>query len=114
MTNEEGTVFTPNSHGAFESADGQILLPGWRVGVGFENFTKAFSDFRYAGPFLSVLVWNFVFAFLSVATTFLLGVFLALIMNDPRMKGRKIYRTLMILPYAFPSFMTSPVVRRHA
>ena len=107
MTNEAGVVFTPNAHGAFESEDGQVLLPGWRVFIGFENFTKAFGDSRYSGPFLSVLLWNFAFAFLSVATTFLLGLFFAIIMNDERMKGRKIYRTLMILPYAFPSFMTA-------
>ncbi len=107
MTNEAGVVFTPNDRGAFESEDGQVMLPGWRVGVGFENFTTAFTDSRYSGPFVSVLVWNFAFAFLSVATTFLLGLFFAITMNDERMKGRKIYRTLMILPYAFPSFMTA-------
>lgn len=107
MTNEAGVVFTPNDRGAFESDDGQVLLPGWRVGVGFENFTKAFSDSRYSEPFLKVLVWNFAFAFLSVATTFLLGLFFAIMMNDVRMRGRRIYRTLMILPYAFPSFMTA-------
>lgn len=107
MTNAEGVVFTPNDRGAFESPDGQELMPGWRVGVGFENFVRAFSDSRYSGPFFSVLVWNFAFAFLSVATTFLLGLFFAIIMNDERMRGRKIYRTLMILPYAFPAFMTA-------
>lgn len=107
MTDAAGVVYTPNDHGQFEAADGTTLNVGWRVFVGWENFTKAFSDSRYAQPLLKVTAWNFAFAFLSVATTFLLGLFLAIVMNDPRMRGRKIYRTLMILPYAFPSFMTA-------
>jgi len=107
MTNADGVVFTPNDRGQFESADGQRLNVGWRVNVGFENFATAFGDSRYSTPFVKVLLWNFAFAFLSVATTFLLGLVLAIVFNDDRLRGRKIYRTLMILPYAFPSFMTA-------
>ncbi|MBM7331913.1 ABC transporter permease subunit, partial [Agrobacterium sp. S2] len=47
----------------------------------------------------------FAFAFGSVATTFLLGLFLAVVFNDVRLRGRKIYRTLLILPYAIPGFL---------
>ena len=54
-----------------------------------------------------MLVWTFAFAFLSVATTFLLGMVLAMTMNDERMRGRKFYRTIMLMPYAFPAFMTA-------
>ena len=51
------------------------------------------------------------FAFLSVATTFALGLFLAIVFNDPRVRGRKIYRSLLILPYAFPGFLSALVWR---
>lgn len=91
--------------GAFTSPDGEQLLPGWRVDVGFANFARAFSEESIRGPFFSVLIWTFVFAFLSMAFTFALGLFLAIAFNDPRMKGRKYYRVLMILPYAFPAFL---------
>lgn len=109
MTNtENGTVFKANDDtGFFEAEDGTTLPVGWRVGVGFDNFVKGFSDGRYAQPFFQVLLWNVAFAFLSVLTTFLLGMVLAIVMNDERMKGRRIYRTIMLLPYAFPSFMTA-------
>lgn len=109
LTNvETGTVYTANgSTGQFESADGETLNPGWRVFVGLDNFKDAFGDGRYAGPFVKVLVWTFAFAFLSVATTFLLGMVLAMTMNDERMRGRKFYRTIMLMPYAFPAFMTA-------
>lgn len=102
-----GKVYTPNAKGNFEAEDGTTIATGWRVFTGMENFTTAFGDSRYAQPFFKVLAWTFAFAFLSVATTFFLGLFLAIIMNDARMKGRKIYRTLMLLPYAFPAFLTA-------
>lgn len=108
MTNREtGVVYTPNDTGNFESDDGDVLTPGWYVLVGPDNYVDGFSDSRYAGPLFKVLVWTIVFAFLSVATTFLLGLFLAVVFNDPRVRGQKIYRTLLILPYAFPGFLAA-------
>ncbi len=106
-----GTVYVPNATGNFEAADGTTLTPGWRVGVGLTNFTQFFSDSRISGPFMEILLWTFAFAFLSVATTFALGLFLAITFNDPRMRGRKIYRSLLILPYAFPAFLSALVWR---
>ncbi len=103
-----GDVYTANDEtGFFESKSGEKLETGYRVWVGIDNFKKAFSDSRYAGPFFKVLAWTVAFAFLSVITTFLVGMVLALVMNDTRMKGRKVYRTIMLLPYAFPAFMTA-------
>ena len=106
-----GTVYRPSATGNFMSDDGATLTPGWRVGVGFANFTQFFSDSRINGPFFEILVWTFAFAFLSVATTFALGLFLAITFNDPRMRGRKVYRSLLILPYAFPAFLSALVWR---
>ena len=102
-----GKVYKPNSRGNFEAEDGTVIATGWRVFTGIENFTTAFGDSRYSGPFLKVLLWTFAFAFFSVASTFFLGLFFAIVMNDERMKGRKIYRTLMLLPYAFPAFLSA-------
>jgi arabinogalactan oligomer/maltooligosaccharide transport system permease protein len=106
---DTGVVYTDNGEGSFEAEDGSTLLVGWRVGVGFENFTKMFTDSRLSGPFLSVLVWTFAFAFLSVATTFFLGLFLAIVFNHPAVRGRRIIRSLLILPYAFPGILAGLV-----
>jgi arabinogalactan oligomer/maltooligosaccharide transport system permease protein len=106
MTNTEtGVVYSDTGHGAFTSDDGEELLPGWNVVVGAENYITAFTDESIRGPLISVTTWTFVFAVLSVATTFILGLFLAIVFNDMRMRGRKFYRVLMILPYAFPGFL---------
>ena len=49
------------------------------------------------------------FAILSVLSTFLLGMLLALLFNDPRLRGKAIYRSVLILPYALPGFVTALV-----
>ena len=107
MTNvETGMTYTPNDRGQFEAADGERLTVGWRVTVGLENFTTAFSDSRYSTPFFKVLVWTFAFAIISVVITFFLGLFLATVLNDDRLWFRRVMRSLLILPYAFPAFMS--------
>ncbi|MDO4792320.1 MAG: ABC transporter permease subunit [Buchananella hordeovulneris] len=112
ITNPEtGVVYSPNENGSFADPDGNELSPGWRVTVGFKNFTAMLADSRLAGPFLSSVLWTFSFAVLSVLTTFALGLVLAVIFNDPRVKGRVIYRSLLILPYAFPAFLSALVWR---
>jgi arabinogalactan oligomer/maltooligosaccharide transport system permease protein len=105
-----GTVYTADeSTGSFRAPDGTELGTGWRVFVGFENFTRVLGDATLRGPFLGVLVWTFVFAIASVALTFGLGLFLAIVLNDWRLKGRTVYRSLLILPYAFPAFLSALV-----
>jgi arabinogalactan oligomer/maltooligosaccharide transport system permease protein len=104
-----GVVYADTGAGAFTSADGEEMLPGWRVNVGFDNFVRAFTDEGIRGPLVSVAIWTFVFAAVSVASTFLLGLFLAIVFNDLRMRGRKFYRVAMILPYAFPAFLSALV-----
>ncbi|WTM65725.1 ABC transporter permease subunit [Humidisolicoccus flavus] len=110
VTNAEtGAVYTDAGNGAFETADGEQILPGWRINIGAENFITAFTEEGIRDPLIKVTIWTFAFAFLSVATTFALGLFLAIVFNSPKMRGRKIYRTIMILPYAFPAFLAALV-----
>ena len=105
----DGTVYSESDRGNFVSDAGKVLSPGWRVGVGFDNFGSVVADSRMAGPFAEIFLWTFVFAFLSVVTTFGLGIFLAVTFNDVRLRGRRIYRSLLILPYAFPGFLSALV-----
>jgi arabinogalactan oligomer/maltooligosaccharide transport system permease protein len=104
---ETGAVYSPDDRGSFVTPDGDRLAAGWYVNVGFENFVRAFTDATYAGPLLKVAAWTFAFAILTVLTSFGLGLLFALIYNDPRIRGRKVLRTIFILPYAFPAFMSA-------
>jgi arabinogalactan oligomer/maltooligosaccharide transport system permease protein len=103
-----GTVYSADGEtGQFVAADGSTLTVGWRVGVGLENFTTAFTNPNYAGPFWKITAWTFAFAFLTVASSFLLGLAIALLFDDKRLRGRRVMRTLFILPYAFPAFLSA-------
>ncbi|GAA1388372.1 ABC transporter permease subunit [Luteococcus peritonei] len=109
FTDAKGVVYHDNGRGAFVADTGQRIEPGWKVGVGLENFRRAFTSPDIRAPFLRVTLWTFAFAFLSVLSTFALGLFLAIMFNEPRMRGQKVYRVLMILPYAFPGFLSALV-----
>src|SRR5690606_6710639 len=104
-----GVVYSDGGRGSFVAEDGTALNTGWKVNVGLDNFVRAFTDQNLQGPLLKVIAWTFTFAILSVATTFALGLFLALTFTRADLKGQKIYRILMILPYAFPAFLSGLV-----
>ncbi len=104
-----GTVYRDLGNGLFESEDGQALGTGWRILVGFENFLYPFENQQFGSALIGVTIWTFAFAAISVGLSFVLGLFLAVTLNDPRMRSRKIYRVLAIMPYAFPSFLSALV-----
>ncbi|BDR52285.1 sugar ABC transporter permease [Bombiscardovia nodaiensis] len=104
-----GLVYTDRGTGAFVAEGDKELKPGWKINVGLSNFTSVFASKQLRGPFGQVMVWTIEFSVISVASTFILGLFLALVFNEPRMKGRKIYRSILILPYAFPAFLSALV-----
>ncbi|MGW3601462.1 ABC transporter permease subunit [Micromonospora sp. NPDC005161] len=102
---ETGQTWTADEEvGAFVAADGERLAQGWKVSVGLSNFTRVLTDKNISGPFLGTLIWNFAFAVASTGGTFLLGVLIALVLHSPRMRGTNLYRVLLVLPYAMPSF----------
>lgn len=107
---ETGTVYTVID-GIFTSEKGEEIFPGYRVWIGFANYVRLITSSAIAGPFARVFLWTIAFATLSVALTFALGLGLAILLNDRQLRLRTIYRVLVILPYAIPSFMTILVWR---
>lgn len=100
-----GTVYTANDDiGAFVNANGERLAQGWKVNVGFKNYVDIFTNPVIAKSFFQILLWNFAFALLVPAITFALGLLLALVFNSEALRGQRIYRSLLILPYAMPAF----------
>lgn len=97
--------------GNFVCPDGRSIDPGWRVITGFENYGSILSNERIRGPLVKVFTWNMIFAVGSVALTFIVGLALANALSDDRIKGRGIYRSIYILPYAIPGFLSVLVWR---
>ncbi|RMG70630.1 MAG: ABC transporter permease subunit [Chloroflexi bacterium] len=78
------------------------LSPGYRVNIGLQNFRQLIEDSDLLTPLIDIFVWTVTFALLSVLTTFVVGLFMAIILNDNTIPGRKIIRSLLIIPYAIP------------
>lgn len=107
-----GTVFVADGgSGNWVAQDGSAprLSQGWQVFVGVDNFTRVLTDSTIRNSFVAILIWNIVFAFLSVLTTFILGLLLAVTLDNSRLRGQKVTRSLLLLPYALPAFITALV-----
>jgi arabinogalactan oligomer / maltooligosaccharide transport system permease protein len=104
VADDEIGVFVPQG-------GGPALNPGYPVTVGFSNFTRFFSDPRLQGPLLTIFIWTVMFAFLSVFTTFAAGLFLAIMLDGSRLPGKKIIRSLLIVPYAIPGVISIVIWR---
>lgn len=105
-----GDVYTVGKIGDkeyFVDSEGkQAFSQSWLQNVGLDNYTKLFTNGAIAKQFLGAFGWTVVFAFGSVLSTFLLGFALALILNDTRLKGRRLYRSVLLMPYAVPGFIS--------
>lgn len=89
----------------------QIFLLGFIDYVGSKNFVRIVKDPKVSGPFLQIFVWTFLWALLSVVLSLAVGLPFALILNDRKLKGRNVYRTLLIIPWAIPVFISALVWR---
>jgi ABC-type sugar transport system permease subunit len=106
VDNMTGVVYAADENqGFFTAEDGTSLNPGYQVQVGTRNFERLLGSPALRGPFIQIFIWTIAFAFLSVLTTFSLGLFLALIYNGYSFPGQKLIRAMLILPYAIPGII---------
>ena len=95
-----------DTRGNFVCDDGELLTPGWVTLTGFNHYLDVLTSRTIRGPLVGVLVWNLVFASVSVALSFALGLLLAVALQHERMRGTAVYRSIFILPYAIPGFLS--------
>ncbi|MCD2348778.1 MULTISPECIES: carbohydrate ABC transporter permease [Clostridium] len=69
--------------------------------IGFDNYLSILKDSSFYSTLLRTLIWTFV----NVGLTVCIGLFLAMLLNA-KFPGKKIYRTLLILPWAVPSYIS--------
>ncbi len=79
--------------------------------VGWRNFTVILEQARRG--LLPVLSWNVTFAVTTMVLNTILGVFLAVLLNNPDLRFRNLYRTLLILPWALPNIITIQIWRSY-
>lgn len=74
--------------------------------VGLQNFKDLFTLDVWRSTFFSVLTWTIVWTFGATTLQVALGIFLAILINQKDLKGKVLFRTIMILPWAVPAFIT--------
>lgn len=100
-------TYIDNGNGNFVNKANQEekLFPGWRAFSPLQNYVGLLTDPVIRGPFVNVFIWTFSFALITVATMFAAGLALAIAM-DKKLRFKSFYKSVLILPYAIPSFMS--------
>ena len=100
FTNINQRIWDPQTK-TFSVADGISTPFEW---VGFDQFKFIFKTM---GPdFKSVLLWTIIWTFGSTITLIVIGTLMAIVVNQNRIKGKTFFRTIYLLPWAIPAFIT--------
>jgi ABC-type sugar transport system permease subunit len=102
----DGAVYRDNGKGSFVTAAGEELEPGWRTRVGFANFDRLFNDPLVRRPFVRVFIWTFFFAVSTVLISFAIGLLLAIALDKNGMRFQRLYRSVLVIPYAIPGLLS--------
>lgn len=85
---------------SFTDADATHL--GDQVFIGLANFVEVFTSSGFLRVTLFTLVWTVV----NVTAHIGLGLFLALVLHRANIRGKIAYRTVLLLPWAIPSYIS--------
>ena len=92
---------------AFTNYDFQHLPPtkllDW---VGVTNFTNIWRLSTFRSAFGAVLGWTIIWALTASTVQIVMGIFNAIIANQPFIKGKRIFGVIFLLPWAVPAFIT--------
>ncbi|ALS74896.1 sugar ABC transporter permease [Planococcus rifietoensis] len=74
--------------------------------VGFDTFAKIFTVDIWRSTFFSVLGWTVIWTLVASTLQVALGIFMAVLVNQKDLRFKKFYRTVLVLPWAVPGFVT--------
>ena len=77
--------------------------------VGLANFVTILQ--RAQRSLIPVFAWNVSFAVLTILINTAFGLLLGVLLNNPNLRFRNLYRTLLIVPWALPNIITIQVWR---
>lgn len=97
---------------AFTNYTYRVVPPAQLVRwVGFENFTKIIAESGWLGIFVDVIGWTFLYAIMASFSCYLLGMIQAMIIESKYVKMKKLWRTILIVPWAIPGMISLMVFR---
>ena len=85
---------------AFTDASLYTMRTGYKW-IGLDNFREIFTG-TFASVFFPVLGWTLAYAALGVITQYAMGMFMAVLLNNPHLKETRLYRALLVIPWAIP------------
>ncbi|AAU25714.1 MULTISPECIES: carbohydrate ABC transporter permease [Bacillus] len=74
--------------------------------VGIKTFSEIFTVDIWRSTFLDVLAWTIVWTLVASTLQVGLGILLAVVVNQKEVRFKKIFRTILVLPWAVPGFVT--------
>lgn len=74
--------------------------------VGIRNFLDIFKVPIWTKTFFGVFTWTVIWTVSATTTVFFGGLFQAVLISNKRVKGKKFWRTIFILPWAIPQMIS--------
>lgn len=74
--------------------------------VGFETFSSIFTLTAYRDTFFAVFSWTIIWTLAATTLQLIIGVFTALVLNQPHIRFNRFFGVIMLLPWAVPAFIT--------
>lgn len=74
--------------------------------VGLETFTNIFTLSTYRTTFVSVFSWTVIWTLSATTLQLVIGIFTAVVVNQPFVKFRRVFGVILLLPWAVPAFIT--------
>lgn len=99
-----------NNRGEFIDAAGNALIPGYTVTIGLNNYQRFLTNPAFRGPLFLIFIWTCAFALFSTLISFALGLLIAIAFGRD-MPGKKVIKSLLIIPFAIPGVLTILVWR---
>ncbi len=84
------------------------VLLNW---VGLDNFVDLIALGQYARTFGTILIWTIIWMVCSSVFPYALGILLAVLLNNPKIKCKKVFKLIYILPWAIPGYISILVLQ---
>jgi arabinogalactan oligomer/maltooligosaccharide transport system permease protein len=79
--------------------------------VGFSTFTNLIVYSQWAYTFWNVLAWTILWAIIATVTCYFGGIFVAMLIQQKGIRFKGMWRTLFIIPYAIPQFISLLIMK---
>jgi ABC-type sugar transport system permease subunit len=110
LTDKQSNKIYHEETGTFVTGEGaqrEVLNPGFESYIGLDNILRVVRDANVRDPFWRVFAWTVVFAVATVITQFALGLLFAIVLSGPDLPLRGLWRSILIIPYAVPFWLSA-------